>query len=219
MEKLDENPSIKKFIPKNTLKEIIRHIKIACRKGKDQWKNASSDEDTITGSLCAFIKKDWTFFSKKDIKKGRWKIEYKKLGLKDEKNTGADGIIQIEIFDTDKSILFRKGVLFQSKKSPKIDYKRLNNQIKELNKYGEKSFALFLYSPYRFLAVDNESFKNDKFKNAVKIDDFISSKFLGCVIGKEGNYYDFKKNKLILETTTAPDVQINHHLQIFVEEL
>jgi hypothetical protein len=189
------------YIPKYTKKLLKRQIKIAVSKGEQQWKFASSEEDALTGALCSLLQSDWKNFSPKDRMKGKWKIEYKKFRSKgknaDEKIVGADGIIQLTVYDKDKNITFQKGLLFQAKKIPITGTGKFKEQIDLLKNINESSSIVLLFSDSGFYASELKNVEKGKIKKKERILSTINGKFIECKIGSQELYYDFESESLI----------------------
>lgn len=212
--------SIRKAIPSGVLAAIQEHIRRSSEKGESGWRNAPSSEDTLTGHLGASMQIGWSEPSEDSGYFWRWRVEYRKFSggnqnSSEEKPTGSDGIIQIEIdrFKVEVSpsspstvslenleleSTFRKGLLFQAKRLDSTERERLVRQLEVMERVAPVGGCYFEYGPrvYRAATAKNvievdgftKNLGDEYFK---RLGDFLCDDFLECKSGVEGLWVKF----------------------------
>ncbi len=124
------------WIPESVAEAIGRHYRAAVRRAEDAYTSSMEDEDSVTGALGQAM----TRKSGSVIVSGtryQWRTTYRKFRGRGagatEKQTGADGIFEIEVQDAAGDIIGRKAVLFQAKKEWQGRDRRLMSQSRRLS--------------------------------------------------------------------------------------
>jgi hypothetical protein len=191
-------------LPNTLLKEIRHHFVRMSSRGEAGWSAGKEDEDVITGDLLGGLRTQKVMTSRSNHS---WEISYNKFRGRGkgayEKESGADGIIQVEIFDSKKKSLFRKGMLFQAKKL--IGQQRLDvvDQVNKMEGLASGISAIFVYSELGYFALDSKKYlKNKSYsRDRVKIGDFLSNEFMNCQVGLAETFYSFSDGYLTVTDT------------------
>jgi hypothetical protein len=155
----------------------------------------------------------------------KWRIRYKKFrgrGLGAfEKESGADGIVQIEVRQGQErgqeKVQF-KGLLFQAKK-PGRRNRQLSDQVERMEKIAPGGSAVFEYGPKSYRAIPGDHYiafgrRNRKASTGQPIGRFLAQDFLPCAHGKKGMHYDANRLLLILPDGSAYKISLTHRLLI-----
>lgn len=134
----------------------------------------------------------------------KWRVQVHKTGNSGEtaeSKIGADGIIQIAVYDKGGRLLETKGLLFQAKKTTNKDKIKLEKQIQDMkNVAGGKACAIFIYDEVSgFFAKGVDEFRFEDLNNKItkqKLQSFISNDFLDCKVGVKGLRYDRRTGEL-----------------------
>lgn len=221
--------TLKSEVPEKVLASIGAHFrKTALSAGREAWKSASEEEDSITGDFFGQLRKDNV---RVKIPEGDWKwsVDYRKLRGRgpgaEEKITGADGIIEVEVRVLGREVRFQKGMLFQAKKLGGSDLKAVVSQTDKMESLVKQGSAVFLYGPESFMALDgselqrilgrNGSRMSDVRDEAQPIGDYIADRFLGCFCGARGLAY--QNGRLTLPDRRKVEEEIRHRLVVSVE--
>ncbi len=198
------------YIPEEVKQDIQRHLSEKYPIALEGFRSANEDEDTLTGDLGATlrIKNQKVFIkSSQDEMPGdwTWSIDYHKFRGRGpgatEKKLGADGVFELSL--KVGSRVEKKSLLFQSKINWTNDPNLLNETIK-LTTWREAAFILN-FTPSEFEAIDIDSIiasrgkRNDSI-GFTRLDKFIGTNFLDCIVGDVDLKYDAVSRKLIWRT-------------------
>lgn len=216
---------ITELIPTNTLAAIKAHLISSSQKSEKRWKSVKDEEDSATGDFCGQLSTDWTNFSELDRAKGRWRINYRKFGSRRnslEPKTGADGIFQIAIFNSEGRVIYRKGLLFQAKKEPIKKKTGLFEQIEKMNNYTTNNGnAVFIYGENGYFGMTGETYKaNPEIRNFDKhysIGSFLADEFIECKVGVEDLYFSVAEEKLFIPREEPLEGDLEHSMIIEVK--
>jgi len=216
---------ITELIPTNTLAAIKDHLIKSSQKSERRWSSVKDEEDSVTGDFCGQLSTDWTKFSELDHIKGRWRINYRKFGSRRnslEPKTGADGIFQIAIFNSNGKNIYRKGILFQAKKEPIKNKGDLLEQIEKMNNYtSEIGNAVFIYGENGYFGMTGETYlenpENRNFDKLHSIGRFLADEFIECNVGVEDLYFRVLEDKLIIPNKEPLKEYLKHNMIIEVK--
>jgi len=135
-----------------------------------------------------------------------------------EKESGADGIIQLEV-DLGSEMEF-KGLLFQAKKIGQLNG-NLQAQVERMEAIAPKGSAVFEYAPDSYRAIAGHDYlaaaSLDKypFEPALEpLGGFLARDFLSCTYGLRGMHYDASRGLLIHPNGSASRVSLRHRIKI-----
>ncbi|HRD80100.1 MAG TPA: hypothetical protein PLL53_05015 [Saprospiraceae bacterium] len=216
---------IKDKVPQNTLVQIQQHLIRNSRISEKRWHSVKDEEDSCTGDFCGQLSSDWTKFHPDDEQAGRWRIKYRKFGSKRnalEPLIGADGIIQIAIFNSFNEPIFRKGLLFQAKKEPIKKKKELLGQITNMNEFTpEKGNSVFVFGENGYYGMSSKTYSKNPisrdFEKKDFIGNFLANEFMECNVGLEGLYFSVTKNVLYIPRRVPLPVHLQHNMIIEIE--
>lgn len=140
-----------------------------------------------------------------------------------EPQTGADGIIQIAIFNSFGKPIFRKGNLFQAKKEPIHKKKDLLEQIEKMSKFTEdKGNVVFVFGENGYYGMTGKQYqKNQLNRNFPKVDsigNFLAEEFMECRKGEEGLYFVVKKDLLYIPRKSPLKGNLKHKMIIEIKK-
>jgi hypothetical protein len=169
------------LVPELVLGDIFKHIDIQTKSSEKKYINNQGKEDAVTGSLFSLLQADW-----KTVDDWSWNIDYEitnqsAKGTFNEKETGADGIVSINIKHNGK--IDTKSILFQAKKGNNT--KGLNEQIRKMDSHLSGGNMVILYSTNGFYAQDSKTFKISDTEQT-KLDDYLKNVFFACKCGSWG---------------------------------
>jgi hypothetical protein len=190
-------------IPEYVLNDIKKHIQKACTEAELSHLSFAEKEDSITASILTGLRTSkW-----KGIKDKQWRIEVytpptdKRKELSEFK-IGADGIIQIAVFNKKGEIEETKGLLFQAKKSIDTHRSKLNEQVEKMEGVaGKGSCAVFVYDEKGYKGITPEELRGKTLNDpniGRSLNDFIASDFLECRVGKKDLYHSLKSLTLFV---------------------
>lgn len=215
---------IKNIIPNSTFEDIKEHLILNSRIGEKRWHSVKDEEDAGTGDFCGQLSTEWTKFNPEDEQNGRWRINYRKFGSKKnslEQLTGADGIIQIAIFNSFGQPIFRKGMLFQAKKEPIKNKSELFEQIRKMNQFtSDKGNAVLIFGENGYYGMRGDEFKKNPLNSNFDIEDsigyFLANEFMECKVGEEGLYFLVRRDKLYIPRASPLSGDLEHKMIIEV---
>lgn len=217
---------IKDRVPEKTFNQIKKHLIRNSRISARRWHSVKDEEDAGTGDFCGQLSSEWTKFNPEDGQNGRWRINYRKFGSRRnslESLTGADGIIQIAIFNSFGRPIFRKGLLFQAKKEPIKNKSELFEQIEKMDNFTPtKGNSVFVFGENGYYGMTGSEYKknplNRDFDNQFSIGDFLADEFMECNVGIEDLYFAVKSDKLYIPRQTVLPGHLKHNMIIEIEE-
>lgn len=243
--------SIREAVTGGVLDYIREYIRRASLQGERGWRAAQHDEDTLTGHWGGALQTGWSEPVDDSGYLWRWRIDYRKFSAgnqktSEEKPTGSDGIVQIEVERTrietspislntvkvenvEVEYVFRKGILFQAKRTDSTERKRLLGQLSEVEKLTPGNGSYFEYGPDHYRAALAERvLRLEGFTTQLEVSefprlgDFLADEFLPCKVGVEGMYVDFDSEPHELHFPTQTEdikrvqAELNHGLRIKV---
>ena len=206
-------------IPKKIFNHISGYLLGKGKNANSDFPNSPSSENGLTGELIKHFKRGWS----RKVECGNyyysWRIRGRVFGpgnqFSSEENTvGADGIIQVELdrYRVDvshrsnsgfniKNITgiskFRKGVLFQAKRSNLPDTRKLREELELIERHTPNHGICLLYDPFGYEVIKGAevlkcdgNFSNVGAEKRIGLGEFMTTNFLPCHIGIEGLYVD-----------------------------
>jgi len=220
---------LRDVLPIVVLNSIADHLRARGLRAPQGWRSGQAHEDTLTGHLFATLETDGFITAISNSTVWRWRIGAQKFssgsGLAVETPTGADGIIEVEVFRPDGTIE-RKGLLFQAKKQWTHRDAGLVEQTLRMERISPNGSVVFSYSPSLYTATPgSEVLAADgrpSVVNTVAVGEFLADSFLPCVVGARAMHYDAVRR--ILTVPTPPSLpryirtMLRHRLKIIVQE-
>ena len=191
-------------------------------------------EDSLTGAAFAEFTTYRTRRYFPDGHEWRWRVKAYKFGSggedSEEKVTGADGIIEIEVRHFMTGKVETKALLVQAKKAWAGKSKKLLTQVSDMERLVKGSSAALDYLPTGYVAVSGRevlaaegSLRRVPDSEVVPLGDFLADRFLPCEIGTRGLYYEPRRHLLHIPPGDGrPDAVlflIRERLRIEVEEM
>lgn len=176
------------------------------------WESASDEEDALTGDFCGALRSSWDTVQAADGA-WRWRVQYKKFGGRGknafEKESGADGIVQVEVHGPAGDIA-TKGVLFQAKKASGSSRSDLRDQVRKMEDLAPRGSAVFEFGPNGYRAAASTVILREITNEPRRIPhphdsigEYLAEQFLLCVSGLRGMYYDAVRKILVVPVEGA----------------
>jgi hypothetical protein len=189
--------------------EISRHLRRSGQRAHRDWLVNEANEDSLTGAAFADFRTRHARRVYTDGQEWLWRVTTRKFGSggknSEEKLTGADGIIEIEIRHKPTGQVERKALLIQAKKQWSGKNQKLFQQTSEMEKLAPGSSAVFDYSPNGYASIDGRSVisaagdhKKVEDGSQFPLGDFLADLFLTCKVGLRGLYYEPRRRMLQL---------------------
>ncbi|MGV0754379.1 hypothetical protein ACTS95_10000 [Empedobacter brevis] len=194
------------IIPSNIQSELAKYIREKCPHAESGWVFSNQDEDSVTGDFLGNLRSNG-WIENRDFK---YRFYYNKVRGRGkgalEKETGADGIITIELTSDGKTKF--KSFVFQAKK---IGNKTDEIQVKKMNFLFPNANVVFRYGPNGYFV---ENFEDKE----IRICEFIADIFLKCKVGIIGLRYDANINRIRMNDGRFKKSKFVHELVIEVQE-
>lgn len=225
---------MRESIPSSVFGSIARHFRSASRGAQRSWETNRAAEDSLTGAAFAAFTTHRTRRYLSDGNEWRWRVQAYKFasGGKDseEKITGADGIIEIEVRHSVTGQAESKALLVQAKKAWTGRNKKLLTQVGDMERLAKGSSAALDYLPTGYVAVTGRevlaaegNLRRVPDPEVVPLGDFLAERFLPCEVGTRGLYYEPRRHLLHLPPldggADAVLFVIRERLRINVEEI
>ena len=203
------NMQLSDIVPVSVVEDILAHLREQIQKSEKNYPCNKGKEDAVTGGLFNSLKTDW-----KNCGDWSWNIDYKisrqsAKGTFNEKETGADGIISINVECNDGES-HTKSILFQAKKER--NFKELDEQIKKMNTILKGGNMVIVYSNKGFFAQtanENESARS----NEIKFDNYLKDVFFACKSGYWGRKIYISDNQQIKLYCLAVNIKEESKMQ------
>ena len=216
---------MKDVLPAPVYGAIRNHLIDRAKAAAEGWEDGSDEEDTLTGDLGATLRTSWSPPLFVNGTAWRWRVRYKKFRGRGrgafEKESGADGIFQIEV--TIGSGKHFKGLLFQAKKAGSLDG-GLASQIQRMEHLARGGSAVVVYGPRRYRAAMGSTYlQKHSTSGRIRITDleplesFLGDGFLPCMNGLRGMYYDASRTLLLLPNGVAHRISVRHRISVEAE--
>lgn len=189
-------------IPQHLLSILKTNIKDGINIVENQRKNLWGHENNITGALLTRIATPgWI-----QTKDSKFRITYNAPTISNgmaEQKTGADGLIQIEVYDkSHHKLIESKCMVFQAKKSNNKEglQDQINNMCK-ITGFQNNGSAVIIYDMESgFSGEPAEQFDISKLKLKYKskpLSDLIADDFLDCKIGVYGIHFNIDDQEFL----------------------
>lgn len=213
---------MKDLLPAPVYGAIEDHIAQRARRAQEGWEGGSDDEDTLTGELGATFRTAWSASIRINGDMWSWRMSYKKFRGHGpgafEKESGADGIMQVEV--TLGSKVQFKGLLFQAKKIGQLDG-NLESQVKRMEEIASRGSAVFEYGPDSYRAISGHDYLAEASSGRPRtapqlrpLGEFLAGDFLSCNYGLRGMHYDALRGLLSVPDGSAYRVSLAHRIMI-----
>lgn len=225
---------MREALPVPIYDSIARYLRDAGRRAERSWPINRAHEDSLTGAVFSEFATDRTRQAYADGRKWLWRVRPYKFGSggvdSEERNSGADGIIEIEVRHLATGEIQSKALLVQAKKLWTGADPKLLTQVRKMEDIVEGGCAAFNYSSDGYSAVTGRgvleaSGNRQRVPNSEveSLGDFLADRFLACKIGVRGLYYEPRRHLLHLppgpgrpEAVLFP---IRERLRVEIEEV
>jgi hypothetical protein len=190
---------MKALLPPLVFDAVSGHLRRCGRRVHTDWVVNQAHEDSLTGAAFAQFRTRRTRRVYINGQEWLWRVSTRKFGSggkhSEEKLTGADGIIEIEIRHPATAQVEGKGLLVQAKKLWSGTNAKLLEQVGEMERLAPGGSAAVDYSPDGYTGIDGR-FVLDAEGDRRRIEDaqelplgeFLADRFLSCEVGLRGLY-------------------------------
>lgn len=196
-------------IPVGVFEAIQEHLRERTAHAELGWEAGADEEDTLTGDFCGSLRTRGWIESTEDRVHWQWRVTYKKFRGRghgaSEKETGADGVFQVEVRPGDTSVIVPKGVLFQAKKYRGSGRSDLIDQVEEMERTAPGGSAVFEFGPNGYRGASGRDILETRELSPTKIPhpeerlgSYLADRFMPCEAGLRGMYYDAVRGNLIV---------------------
>jgi hypothetical protein len=221
-------------IPVPIFDSIAQYLRDASRRAERSWTVNRAHEDSLTGAVFSEFATHRTRQAYADGNKWLWRVQPYKFGSggvdSEEKNSGADGIIEIEVRHPATGEIQSKALLVQAKKEWAGTDPRLLTQVRKMENIVGADCAVFDYSEGGYSAITGrgviEASGNRRrvpISEVESLGDFLADRFLECKVGVRGLYYEPRRHLLHLPPgpgrPEAVRFPIRERLRVEVEEV
>ena len=204
---------MKSLLPTPVFEAVSRHLRQRGRLAHRDWVVNQAHEDSLTGAAFAEFRTRRTRRVYVDGQEWFWRVKIRKFGSggksSEERLTGADGIIEIEVKHETTGLFERKALLVQAKKLWSRKNRTLLKQVSDMERVAPGSSAVIDYSPEGYTGIDGHSVlvsEGDRRRlekaTELTLGDFLADRFLPCEVGLRGLYYEPRRR--ILHLPSAP---------------
>jgi hypothetical protein len=213
--------------PEKVREELRSQILGACDLAAEGFNSAKGREDAVTGALGERLRLKEKLVAVDGDGTWRFSISWNKFRNAkgrsgEEREIGADGIIQFELFSDYGEEVYTKGLLFQSKMDDDRDYRRLHKQCENMEAVAKNCSAVIQYSEDGYMAMDGSQALGQFNRVASTMPDFeadgkhlgkyITDRFLTCEVGQEKLYYEHKTETLFVPTRNSAYIRLRTKL-------
>jgi hypothetical protein len=139
------------LLPSAVFDAVSGHLRRCGRRAHRDWEANQANEDSLTGAAFADFRTRRTRRIYIGKQEWLWRIKTRKFGsggrASEEKLTGADGIVEIEVYHVATGRIEQKGLLVQAKKEWSGSNKKLFSQVSDMERLAPGASAVFDYSP------------------------------------------------------------------------
>jgi hypothetical protein len=219
---------MREVIPSGVFEAVQGHLRARAESAQVGWESASDEEDALTGDFCGALRSGWDTMQASNGA-WRWRVQYKKFGGRGnnafEKDSGADGIVQVEVHGPSGEIA-TKGVLFQAKKVAGSSRSDLPEQTRKMEDLAPRGSAVFEFGPNGYRAAASTVILREITNEPRRIPhphdpigEYLADQFLVCVSGLRGMYYDAVRKILVVPVEGANRVvplSLRHRVRLEV---
>jgi hypothetical protein len=213
---------------------IADHLRQSGRRAHRNWEVTRAHEDSLTGAAFSDFHTQRTRRVDVEGQKWRWRVRARKFGSggrgSEEKRTGADGIVEVEVRHFATGHIDRKALLVQAKKEWSGKDSNLFDQVRKMEGIAPGCSAAIDYTERGYQGIDGRevlSAEGDRRRlsdtGIVPLGDFLADRFLLCKVGCRGLYYDPRRHLLIIPPQSdRPDAltfMIPERMRIEIEEI
>lgn len=214
-------------VPNQVVEELRSHILGACDLAADGYSNAKGREDAVTGALGERLRLKEKLIAIKG--EGTWRIAITwnkfrsaKGRSGEEREIGADGIIQFELFRDFGEEVYTKGMLFQAKMADDDNYRRLRTQCERMEELASNGSSVIQYGPSGYMAMDGREALSqlgeevrempDFGEDGLPLGDYIVDRFLTCKVGTEKLFFEHDNDTLIVPNENTAYLRLRANL-------
>lgn len=216
------------IIPSELFRGIQAHVRDRTTHAEEGWAAGSDEEDTLTGDFGGSLRTAWAEHDEKGTH-WQWRITYKKFRGRGagalEKETGADGIFQIEVYPDDDGLVVTKGIIFQAKKVKGSSRADLLDQVQKMERIAPYGSAVFEFGPDGYKGASGNEIliladQSGHIPHAQEsLAGYLADKFLPCRSGLRGMYYDAVRHRLVVpgaEGAKIVELRLGHRIGLEV---
>lgn len=221
-------------LPNHVYEAVARHLRTAGQRAHRSWEVNQAHEDSLTGAAFVGFHTQRTRRVYVDGQEWHWRVRARKFGSggrgSEERRTGADGVVEVEVRHPATGTLERKALLIQAKREWAGTDSRLLEQVRRMENVVEGCSVAVNYSAGGYSAVEgravlvaegNRSRLSDG--ALAPLGEFLADRFLACRAGVRGLYYDPRRKLLHLpQRPEGPDAiafVVPERLRIEIEEI
>jgi hypothetical protein len=224
---------MKALLPVPVFDAIAGDLRRCGNRAHRDWEANQAHEDSLTGAAFADFRTRRTRRVHVDGQEWLWRVTTRKFGSggpqSEERLTGADGIIEIEVRHTATGRIESKGPLVQAKKNWARKNTRLFGQVGDMGRLAPGSSAALDYSQTGYTGIDGRSVlvaEGDRRHlddtQDVPLGDLLADRFLSCKVGLRGLYYEPRRRVLHLPSSAsrpeAISILIAERMRLEIEE-
>lgn len=213
---------------------VADHLRRCGQRAHRDWAPNQANEDSLTGAAFADFRTRRTRRVYVRNQEWRWRVTTRKFRSagrgSEERLTGADGIVEVEVLHEATGRLECKGLLVQAKKIWSGRDKRLLGQVRDMESLAPGSSAAIDYAPGGYTGIDGRSIiladghrRDVEAAADLPLGDYLADRFLACEVGLRGLHYDPRRRILHLPSTpNGPDAVsflVPHRMRIEIEEI
>lgn len=221
-------------IPPRVYAAIDGHLRSRGGRAHRDWVANAAHEDSLTGAVFADLRTRSSRRVYDQQAEWRWRITTRKFGSggrsSEEKLSGADGIVEIEVRHHSTGQVETKGLLVQAKKGWSGRDNRLLGQVVDMESLAPGSSAAIDYSSRGYHCAEGRSViaadgNRRRFEDGqvFPFGDFLAERFLSCEVGLRGLYYEAHRKLLHLPAAhgrpEALAYLIPERMRIEIEEI
>jgi len=195
------------------------------------WNAGADEEDTLTGDFGGSLRTGGWTESPENGTLWRWRVTYKKFRGRGkdaiEKDTGADGIFQIDVYRAGETLIVSKGVLFQAKKYQGSSRSELIKQVRDMERTAPGGSAIFEFGPDGYRGASGRDILGARESDPDRIPhpeerlgNYLAYRFMPCKSGLRGMYYDAVREILVVPLEDGQvkvvKVSLRHRLSVEV---
>jgi hypothetical protein len=222
------------LLPQPVFDAVAGHLRQHGRRAHRDWVVNQAHEDSLTGAAFADFRTRRTRRVYVNGQEWLWRVRTRKFGSggerSEEKLTGADGIIEIEVRHAATGHVEVKGLLVQAKKQWAGKKRELLEQVGDMEHLAPGCSAAIDYAPNGYTGIDGRAVLAAGGDRRLVEDvadlplgDFLADRFLPCEVGLRGLYYEARRH--ILHLLVAPGkpeavmFRIRDRMRIEIEEI
>jgi hypothetical protein len=199
---------MREILSPEILADLQAHYLSSVRAAELAYPEGSRDNDALTATLGTALALSGDSFS----------CEYRNLG---GESAGATGIFQVEVLNAAGSVVFRKGLLFQTTVQWAGRDPVLVERARTLDGNFRRSVVIdYSAEGYHAASIAHVLAANGdrrRMRHRMrKLDEILGIDFVHCRMGLTGLYWDVQKATLMDPAGSGPDLRVKHVLSTVV---